>query len=218
MLMVAGCSQSQPRYRMEATTKIYALRMEGAAQSLPKEYESISEAFEAGDRFLQGNKVEEADLFYLLALRKAELLEQTLKQEKILREEVRKNAEEERRQAERQQALEALKNQLAEEKRKVQREAGIKIEKALPVREKDREVRTLPQYHTVKRGETLPQIAAQPDVYGEAGLWPLLYRANRDQIRDPKRIWPGQVLRIPRNASKEDLAEARKYAQERHLP
>ena len=72
-------------------------------------------------------------------------------------------------------------------------------------------------YHTVKRGETLPQIAAQPDVYNDHTLWPLIYRANRDQIRDPRQIWPGQVLRIPRNIGRDDIAEARRYGQEKPL-
>jgi nucleoid-associated protein YgaU len=69
----------------------------------------------------------------------------------------------------------------------------------------------------VTRGESLPFIASQPQVYGDRTLWPLIYRANRDQIRDPRHIWPGQVLRIPRNMGREDVAEARRYAQERGL-
>jgi nucleoid-associated protein YgaU len=67
------------------------------------------------------------------------------------------------------------------------------------------------------RGETLPQIAAQSDVYNDLTVWPLLYRANRDQIRDPGHIWPGQVLRIPRNLSREEIAEARRYSQDKPL-
>jgi nucleoid-associated protein YgaU len=75
----------------------------------------------------------------------------------------------------------------------------------------------LPVYHTVMHGETLPQIAARPDVYNDLALWPLLYRANRDQIRDPGHIQPGQVLRIPRNMSREETAEARRYGLEKPL-
>ena len=56
----------------------------------------------------------------------------------------------------------------------------------------------LPSTYTVRRGETLPQIAGRVEIYNDASLWPLIYRANRDQIRDPKRLWPGQVLTIPR--------------------
>jgi nucleoid-associated protein YgaU len=28
----------------------------------------------------------------------------------------------------------------------------------------------------------------------------IVYRANRDQIRDPNRIYPGQILVLPRKA------------------
>ena len=49
--------------------------------------------------------------------------------------------------------------------------------------------------HVVQPGETLSQIAAR--FAGNPGLWPLLYRANRDQIKDPARLYPGQALRIP---------------------
>jgi len=49
--------------------------------------------------------------------------------------------------------------------------------------------------HVVQPGETLWQIAAQ--VAGDPHLWPSRYRANRDQIVDPSRLHPGQVLTIP---------------------
>jgi nucleoid-associated protein YgaU len=49
--------------------------------------------------------------------------------------------------------------------------------------------------HVVQPGETLWHIAAQ--VAGDPHLWPRLYRANRDQIVDPSRLYPGQVLSIP---------------------
>jgi nucleoid-associated protein YgaU len=55
-------------------------------------------------------------------------------------------------------------------------------------------------------------------IYGDPLLWPLIYRANRDQIRDPRRLWPGQILRIPRTAGKEEMAEARRFAQDKQMP
>jgi len=66
--------------------------------------------------------------------------------------------------------------------------------------------------YTVRRGETLPQIAGRPEIYNDSSLWPLIYRSNRDQIRDPKRLWPGQVLSIPRHFSHDDALEARRYS------
>lgn len=49
--------------------------------------------------------------------------------------------------------------------------------------------------YTVARGDTLSQIAK--DQYGKASKWHAIFEANRDQIEDPDRIFPGQVLKIP---------------------
>jgi nucleoid-associated protein YgaU len=49
--------------------------------------------------------------------------------------------------------------------------------------------------HVVKPGETLWQIAA--NLTGSGSRWHEIYRANRDQIKDPSRLYPGQRLAIP---------------------
>lgn len=69
-----------------------------------------------------------------------------------------------------------------------------------------------PVQYTVTDGETLWTIAAQKDVYVDSLLWPLLYKANRDQIKDPRQIYPGQVLNIPRDLTSEEKEEARETA------
>lgn len=51
------------------------------------------------------------------------------------------------------------------------------------------------QLHTVVRGDTLSGIAKT--VYGKAGMWPILFEANRDKLDNPDLIHPGQILRIP---------------------
>ncbi|APG23839.1 MAG: DUF4398 domain-containing protein [Syntrophotalea acetylenica] len=66
-------------------------------------------------------------------------------------------------------------------------------------------------YH-VGGGETLWTIAAQPDIYGDPLLWPLIYQANRDQIRDPRQVYPGQSLTIPRKLSEDEKKLAREKA------
>lgn len=63
--------------------------------------------------------------------------------------------------------------------------------------------------YTVSDGELLWAIAKRPDVYGDPFLWPLLYQANRDQIKDPRKIYAGQILTIPRNVSEEERENAR---------
>jgi len=64
--------------------------------------------------------------------------------------------------------------------------------------------------HEVRDGETLVTIAAE--TLGDPALWPALYRANRDQIRDPARLYPGQKLAIP-TLTTEQRETARRDAQ-----
>lgn len=50
-------------------------------------------------------------------------------------------------------------------------------------------------FYTVQGGDNLATIALR--FYGDAARWPLVFAANRDQLRDPDRIEAGMVLVIP---------------------
>jgi nucleoid-associated protein YgaU len=49
--------------------------------------------------------------------------------------------------------------------------------------------------YTVKQGDTLSAIAKQH--LGDANAYMKIFQANRDQLSDPDKIKPGQVLKIP---------------------
>jgi len=51
------------------------------------------------------------------------------------------------------------------------------------------------QTYTVVSGDTLSKIAKK--FYGSANAWDTIFQANKDQIKNPDMIHPGQVLKIP---------------------
>ncbi len=69
-----------------------------------------------------------------------------------------------------------------------------------------------PTIHVVKKNETLPSIAARHEIYNDSFMWPLIYKANRDQIKDPKAVYVGQDLKIPRDISMDEIIAARREA------
>jgi nucleoid-associated protein YgaU len=54
---------------------------------------------------------------------------------------------------------------------------------------------TAGQTYTVKAGDTLSKIAKEH--LGDANAYMAIFEANKDQLTDPDKIKPGQVLKIP---------------------
>lgn len=206
----SGCASKISHWRQDARIVLDAARLNGADKALPIEYENAVETYKRGDISLENNENESAEGYYQFAWLKGKSLLINYDEAKKRRAaEVLRKYQEEKLENDRQRIVQEEQKRLIQEKT----EAGgnkNKIEKGKTIKDK-------PLYHTVKRGETLPQIAAQVDVYGDYRLWPLLYRANRDQISDPRHIWPGQVLRIPRNSTREEMSEARRYSSEKPI-
>ena len=66
--------------------------------------------------------------------------------------------------------------------------------------------------YTVVKGDYLWKIAKKDEFYGNGFAWPVIYNANRDQIKDPDLIYPKQEFKIPslndEEKSKYDKAKA----------
>ena len=54
--------------------------------------------------------------------------------------------------------------------------------------------------YTVKAGDTLSKIAREH--LGSANAYMDIFNANKDQLQDPDKIRPGQVLKIPQHSHK----------------
>ena len=52
-----------------------------------------------------------------------------------------------------------------------------------------------PVFHTVKKGDTLWKISER--TLGSGARYKEIFEANRPMLKDPDKIYPGQVLRIP---------------------
>ena len=66
--------------------------------------------------------------------------------------------------------------------------------------------------------DCLWNIAGKMDIYGDPFLWPKVWQANTDIIRNPDIIYPGWVLQIPPKADKTDTEKKaeRKYWRKKH--
>jgi len=72
-----------------------------------------------------------------------------------------------------------------------------------------------PERYAVQRGDTLWGISAREQIYHDPFMWPLIYKANSQQIHDPDLIFPRQILVIPRNYAPEEAAAAIQRAKQR---
>ncbi len=68
---------------------------------------------------------------------------------------------------------------------------------------------------TVVGGDNLWSIASKEEVYNVPEKWPLIYKANLDQIEDADLIFAGQVLAIPRDSSQSQIDAAINHAKTR---
>lgn len=214
--VLAACSAAVPSWRNKTAPLIEELGRRDAPVLFPQEYRSMLETFEHGEALYHVREDDKgADRYYQLAFQKAEMLQEEVQQ-------VRKRIAAEKRQRIAELAAKAQEEQLMRDAAEAEirlraQQLARSAEIAASVQKKPKESPPpLPTSYTVRRGETLPQISARTEIYNDSTLWPIIYRANRDQIRDPKRLWPGQVFVIPRNFTRAEADEARRYSNKKN--
>ena len=67
--------------------------------------------------------------------------------------------------------------------------------------------------YVVKKGDSLWKIAGSKKGLGDPFAWPLIFKANRDQIQDPDFIEARQDLSFKKSYSKDEIADAVKKAE-----
>lgn len=63
-------------------------------------------------------------------------------------------------------------------------------------------------HYVVKKGDSLWKIAASKKGLNDPFAWPLIFKANRDQIQDPDFIDASQDLSFKQSYSKDEIADA----------
>ena len=69
--------------------------------------------------------------------------------------------------------------------------------------------------YSVVRGDNLWSISGKDEVYADPYQWPLIYKTNRDKIKDADLIHLGQVFDIDQNASASEIDAAVNHAKTR---
>ncbi len=211
--LLAACAKP-PRQELHATEYLVVRAHSYQARNYaPEEYQAALSALEDGRLLIAGRDYKGARASLAFARQhalRAYSLTEVAKAREAAEEEIRRAAEEEARlkaeEESRIRADEVARSRAREETRS----------KAEEETRKAAEARLLTSYR-VGSGDTLATIAGLIGVYGDQLLWPLIYQANRDQIKDPGQVFVGQVLKIPRGLSSAELDAARQKAREAGL-
>jgi len=163
----AGEAQNKAKLALEATNKLGE-----KVDLLAKKVDSLASEIE-------DLKIDVSAAKEMAATAKIQA-DQTKKETRELAEEVRRNRELFLRKIE-----ELLKKAKVEEEKLKPKEAKLKP----PARKY--------KIYTVKRGDTLESIAADPNIYNDPTKWKKIFEANKDRILNPNLIYPGQKLIIP---------------------
>ena len=196
--LLVACARPLPIELRAAEQAVADAYHAGASHTAADEYQAAEQSLRQGKKLAKSGKDEEAKKVLLDAIdlgHEAELTtyryQLDLAEEHILR-------------------LEAQRDVYLQALRKVYDEKGLS---EIEIPDSNAKYKPSASYR-VRSGENLFAIAARRKVYNDSLLWPLIYKANRDQIKDPQQIYPGQILTIPREVSDEEKEEARAIARE----
>ena len=207
--VLAGCGLNVPRRVDEARAAVEEARAAGVPARFPEQFQVAEENLRESERLLASGDFDEL----IAAESRAAIATATAKSGMAS---ARLAAEMEKVQAEAQQARQEAARARAEvdrlqtQVRSAEEAARVAQARAERAESQTAELRrqmagaqaagswaTYVRY-VVKQGDTLPKIAARPEIYGDAEKWPRLYEANREIIGRDHKVQVGQVLLVPK--------------------
>ncbi len=216
LLALTACAKPPQLELDTAEHVIEQARTLNAALYAPTEFQAAGEALQDGRALMKRGEYSDARETLNFALehaRRAVVVTQEARVQEVADELAKQEAAAQKVR----QAVERVRVKTEEEARRAAIEAAEakrqEVQKESEASPKPAPVKPALTYK-VGEGETLSTIAAKAVVYNDAHLWPLLYQANRDQIKDPRQIFPGQVLNIRRDLTPEEIEEARQKAKD----
>lgn len=228
--VVAGCAQPPVATLEDVRSVVAHAYASGAARYAPGEYQLASSALVAAEQQVKNGDNRKALNTLELARRySSEALNITLEHKRQFALEQQRLAEDKRLDEQYKEQLRlrelAIQRQVELVKQRQIKEAAAreaakkKLDKPVVKKKEVTKVEkpVLAEQVEVQAGENLATISARPEVYKDPLLWPLIYRANRDQIKNPQEIFAGQIFVIPRDKSRDEEESARLEAQSLNL-
>ena len=209
ILALAGCAPRVSEHIEESRAALEAARAAGAPSRAPEEFRLAEQNLKDSQAlFAYGDPVGyvEADYRAAIAMATAKSIVTTARLAADL-EKVQAEVQAARQEAARAQAeVDRLQTQVrsaGETARAAQARAEraelqtAELKRQMPAPQPAASVTPYVRY-VVKQGDTLPKIAARPEIYGDTEKWPRLYEANRGFIGKDRKVKMGQVLVVPK--------------------
>ncbi|MCX7991053.1 MAG: LysM peptidoglycan-binding domain-containing protein [Proteobacteria bacterium] len=220
LLLVAllfSCAKFPEEELKKTKADIENLYYQDLPEYLPEEWDQIRNIWTKLDDIERERNIDEAQRFLLYSNYKIKTIIESLDAKKREIEEKRleviKKIEERKKAEEEEQKQRKAKEELIIESKKPEERPVEKKKRQKTIEDVRFKIeKRYPSFYTVKENETLEEISSYPFIYNDGYYWPLLYKYNRNQIRDPKKLYAGQILKIPRNISLEEIYKAREEA------
>jgi nucleoid-associated protein YgaU len=205
--LLAGCA-SQPREELQLARRALAQAYAANASELaPTEYQAAATALRDAENLMRYGNYKLARKVLPQAATHGFRATFKAREERVKLDLKKKELEEKRRREEEEKkarlaAIEAARKKAAYVYKK-------KAKRVQPARKAP-----LLTHFEVREKQSLWTISGMKEVYNDPLLWPAIYKANRDQIKDPRQVYPGQVLTIPRQLSESTKEITRQEAKE----